>query len=186
MSMAYPLSPSLAAILLLPLPSLFFKSCYFWAASKEAATLLWCMEPPSGQSYYPHASPLAPSESRCCNEADSWLLWRILPRPWPRPCAVGAAGRLLMWEKGRGGRLPFWTSFSKDELKMVMTEQGSEHESFIKNKKLIELEHRRMVRMAISLRKNIRPYLDRYINAAKAQWTSEGEIFVKVWYWEQV
>ena len=53
-------------------------------------------------------------------------------------------------------------------------------------KQMMELEHRRVVRLALALRKRIQPYLDGDVDGAKAQWTSEAENLVEVRYGEQI
>jgi hypothetical protein len=53
-------------------------------------------------------------------------------------------------------------------------------------KDLTELERRRVLRLAIALRKRIQLYVDGDIDGAKASWKSEGERLVEVRYGEEI
>mmetsp|Transcript_13339 Transcript_13339/g.21505 ORF Transcript_13339/g.21505 Transcript_13339/m.21505 type:complete len:467 (-) Transcript_13339:640-2040(-) len=58
--------------------------------------------------------------------------------------------------------------------------------SSITQKDLMELERRRVLRLAIALKKRIQPYVDGDIEGAKARWTSEGRKLVEVRYGEEI
>lgn len=63
---------------------------------------------------------------------------------------------------------------------------GSSNPEQFTRKQLIELERRRVVRLAVSLRERIQAYVDGDLEGAKAIWTSEGEELVEVRYGEQI
>jgi DnaJ domain/X-domain of DnaJ-containing len=58
--------------------------------------------------------------------------------------------------------------------------------SYISQKHLIELERRRVLRLAVALKKRIQPFIDGDIEGAKALWKSEGERLVEVRYGEEL
>jgi len=60
-----------------------------------------------------------------------------------------------------------------------------EAENFPK-KQMMELERRRVVRLAVALRNRIQLFVDGDEDGAKAQWTSKGEELVEVRYGEQI
>ncbi len=63
---------------------------------------------------------------------------------------------------------------------------GSSHPEQFTRKQLIELERRRIVRLAISLRERIQAYVDGNEEGAMAMWKSKGEELVEVRYGEQL
>lgn len=63
---------------------------------------------------------------------------------------------------------------------------SGETETALTHKQLLELERRRVVRLAIALRKRIQPYVDGDVGGAKAKWTSEGANLAEVRYGEEI
>lgn len=54
------------------------------------------------------------------------------------------------------------------------------------SEQMLELERRRVVRLAMALRKRIQIFVDGNREGAKAQWTAEGEDLIEVRYGEQI
>lgn len=63
---------------------------------------------------------------------------------------------------------------------------GSSNPEQFTSKQLIELERRRVVRLALSLRERIQQFVDGNEEAAKFDWKSKGEELVEVRYGEQI
>ena len=63
---------------------------------------------------------------------------------------------------------------------------SGETESTITHKEMLELERRRVLRLAIALRKRIEPFVNGDAEGAKAKWKSEGEKLVEVRYGEEI
>jgi curved DNA-binding protein CbpA len=63
---------------------------------------------------------------------------------------------------------------------------GASSESKITKQQMIELERRRVVRLAASLRDRIQKFVDGDADGAKAAWKAEGEKLVEVRYGEQI
>ena len=63
---------------------------------------------------------------------------------------------------------------------------GSSNPEQFTRKQLIELERRRVVRLAIALRERIQAFVDGNEQTAKMRWTSKGEELVEVRYGEQI
>jgi len=63
---------------------------------------------------------------------------------------------------------------------------GSSNPEQFTRKQLIELERRRVVRLAVSLRECIQAFVDGDEEGSKAMWTSQGEELVEVRYGEQI
>ena len=53
-------------------------------------------------------------------------------------------------------------------------------------KDMMELERRRIIRLAIKLRQRVQSYVDGNVDAAKAEWKSQGEHLVEVHYGEEI
>lgn len=51
---------------------------------------------------------------------------------------------------------------------------------------MAELEHRRVIRLALSLRERIKKYVDGDVDGAKTDWTTKGKELVEVRYGEQI
>jgi hypothetical protein len=58
--------------------------------------------------------------------------------------------------------------------------------SSISHKDLIELERRRVIRLAVALKKRIQPFVDGDVDGARATWKSEAEKLVEVRYGEEL
>ena len=63
---------------------------------------------------------------------------------------------------------------------------GSPDSEKFTRQQMMELERRRVVRLAVALRDRIQPFVDGNVESAKAQWKSEGEQLVEVRYGEQI
>ena len=63
---------------------------------------------------------------------------------------------------------------------------SGETESTITHKQMLELERRRVLRLAIALRKRIEPFVNGDQDGAKATWKAEGEKLVEVRYGEEI
>ncbi|KAG7364248.1 chaperone protein DnaJ [Nitzschia inconspicua] len=59
-------------------------------------------------------------------------------------------------------------------------------ENAISYKDFVELERRRVLRLAVALKKRIQQYVDGDVDGAKASWKSEGETLVEVRYGEEL
>jgi len=63
---------------------------------------------------------------------------------------------------------------------------GSEDPPEFIRQQTMELERRRVIRLAVSLRSRIQSYVDGDKEGAKAKWTAEGKELVEVRYGEQI
>lgn len=69
---------------------------------------------------------------------------------------------------------------------LVVGADGNPSTSSVTHEQLRELERRRVLRLALALRKRIQLYVDGDIEAAKASWRKEGERLVEVRYGEEL
>mmetsp|Transcript_18194 Transcript_18194/g.32063 ORF Transcript_18194/g.32063 Transcript_18194/m.32063 type:complete len:464 (-) Transcript_18194:724-2115(-) len=63
---------------------------------------------------------------------------------------------------------------------------GSPDAENFTRQQMVELERRRVVRLAVALRNRIQRFVDGDVDGAKAQWTAKGEELVEVRYGEQI
>jgi hypothetical protein len=69
---------------------------------------------------------------------------------------------------------------------LVVGADGDPSTSSVTHEQLRELERRRVLRLALALRKRIQLYVDGNIEGAKASWREEGERLVEVRYGEEL